>query len=100
MSNELKLCPFCGSEAYDYDSADINLTFCSNDKCKANIELMTFDDWNTRPLEDALRAKLEVAKEAMGKVEFLSRGDGDYGGILPLIFNIIKNALSKMEDEK
>jgi len=56
MSEELKACPFCGSKADIYhDRQDVAV--CSNGDC--NNCGIPVDEWNTRPIEDALRKQLE-----------------------------------------
>lgn len=63
MSEELKPCPFCGGEAETnmilFDSKEI--ISCSNRKCYAHYTgfTTTRKAWNTRPIEDALRAENE-----------------------------------------
>jgi hypothetical protein len=54
MSEELKLCPFCGSESdgMDETSYGSDMIGCGNAKCAASILAMTRDHWNTRaPVE-------------------------------------------------
>jgi hypothetical protein len=54
---ELKLCPFCGKEAYQfYDDPEVQHPCCSMSDDKMSIEL-----WNTRPIEDSLQQKLTDA---------------------------------------
>lgn len=72
MTDELKPCPFCGREAVEitYFSYTFNKQYhqvkCGNDDCEMNgFENMLVDDWNTRPIEDDLRKKLDIAVEAM-----------------------------------
>lgn len=67
MSEELKACPFCGSK-------DLNLVrdkyiicnscnaFSPDDKAENRNEL-----WNTRPLEDALRSRVEELERELDK---------------------------------
>jgi hypothetical protein len=63
MSEELKACPFCGKDAMHgnddcYDPFD-TACFLYTPGTKS-IEL-----WNTRPLEDALQAKLDACELAL-----------------------------------
>lgn len=95
MSEELKACPFCGSDAITTWYGKRAVIWCSNETCPMmNVDTgdLPIDEakthWNTRPLEDALRkqledlsinyklrdtqvdallAKLEKAKEALSK---------------------------------
>ena len=70
MSDELKPCPFCGSiPEVHYDNDGTRIIRCANTEC-AGLYWEDFDDitWNTRPIEDALRAKnaqLRAALEAV-----------------------------------
>jgi hypothetical protein len=61
MSEELKPCPFCRSEAHRYypimQHDDTEFYCCSNDDCIEPVLIKEL--WNTRPLEDALRKQLE-----------------------------------------
>jgi len=51
MSEELRPCPFCGGEAeLCYSEVD---TFCRKCNVMQETEL-----WNTRPIEDALNARI------------------------------------------
>jgi hypothetical protein len=67
MSEELRACPFCGSEPEYFDNEGEGwkgMCWCTNRKCSAR-DPMTVEEWNTRPIEDTLRAKLEVAMKAL-----------------------------------
>ena len=62
MSDELKPCPFCGSSNTTLDYYEISgpqelgtIVVCND--CGASAKSIV--DWNTRPIEDALRAQLE-----------------------------------------
>jgi hypothetical protein len=71
MSDELKACPFCASSCYHYP--DDSAIWCG--KCdegivedpRIPIDIKT--RWNTRPIEDDLRAKLALAVEALENVQ-------------------------------
>lgn len=77
---ELKNCPFCGSWVDIYDNckssgADEFWAQCQNkEDCFATgTAEPNFDSavksWNTRPLEDALRARLEAAEAYIQAME-------------------------------
>ena len=60
--SELKPCPFCGSADIRTEPG-INLNYCDKCSAEANIE-----HWNTRPIEDALRARIaELEKDLSNK---------------------------------
>ena len=52
MSEELRPCPFCGGTKICTEKG-INLNYCDNCSAESNIE-----HWNTRPIEDALNARI------------------------------------------
>ena len=59
--SELKACPFCGQTAHVSDSfIDAEQVGCFY--CVAFVDT---DIWNTRPIEDQLRAENEKLKEAL-----------------------------------
>jgi len=64
MSEELKACPLCASKAepfYDEYKKKTH-TVCSNIDCPLYVDAgITPDEWNTRPLEDALQQKHDDA---------------------------------------
>ena len=61
MSEELRPCPFCGKPADDRYN---RLAKCSNKQCLMNYwieddaDFYIRDDWNTRPIEDALQSRI------------------------------------------
>jgi hypothetical protein len=67
MSEELKPCPFCGSRAVTHESKyrGGNWLECENRECIGSSIVGVFSQWQHRPIEDALRAKLDMAVEAM-----------------------------------
>lgn len=71
--NELKPCPFCGSDHYQHEgNSDGGELWFSCQNCGAYSPVSTNTDgddysetvakWNTRPLEDALRAEIATLK--------------------------------------
>ena len=69
MSEILKPCPFCGEPADDRYN---RLAKCSNKSCLMNHwvddeDFFIDDDWNTRPIEDALTTRIaELEAENKG----------------------------------
>ena len=65
---ELKPCPFCGREAIKNENVKYspNETSygCGNDECVCSeMSWATYNQWNTRPVENALREQLAHADE-------------------------------------
>ena len=60
MSEELRPCPFCGNEPV----VEGNLVACNNLNCPTydnywtDPMIFTCDQWNTRPIEDALQSRI------------------------------------------
>ena len=62
MSEELRPCPFCGGTKICTEKG-INLNYCDNCSAESNVE-----HWNTRPIEDALNARIaELEKDLSNK---------------------------------
>ena len=65
---ERKTCPFCGKLPTGND-----LIMCHNDKCPLGYygwkHAMSLDAWQTRPIEDALRAELERLREEIARLK-------------------------------
>lgn len=67
MTDELKLCPFCGQPARFLESIlNRGGVSCSNHECISWIRT-TPEIWNARPVEDALRAENERLREVEDK---------------------------------
>ena len=67
MSEELRPCPFCKSDNTTLDYYEISgpqelgtIVVCND--CGASAK--SIDDWNTRPIEDALNARI-AARDAL-----------------------------------
>ena len=54
MSEELRPCPFCGAMPMGEDDRYM----CSTLGCVMQEDTISAKDWNTRPIEDALRARI------------------------------------------
>jgi len=63
MSEELKGCPLCGEKANKPRASallqGVDNTFCTNRMCPMSSINITLDEWQTRPIEDGLRAEIE-----------------------------------------
>jgi hypothetical protein len=83
MSEKLRPCPFCGEmpkvNNWTLKGITDKRCFCDNENCPVYLsKTIAIDDWNTRPIEDALTARiaeLEAAqKEALSLLPKLERG--------------------------
>ena len=96
--SELKKCPFCGCTKINlkretYDSSTVKTVYYLCNQCEAQSEYVDVEDeiclpdsvletqekWNTRPLEDALTARIAELEEAGRKLikDWESRGEGE-----------------------
>ena len=68
--SELKPCPFCGGTKICTEKG-INLNYCDNCSAESNVE-----HWNTRPIEDALNARIAKLRKALIRIkeEYYSNG--------------------------
>ena len=77
--SELKPCPFCGTTVVSIEIYGLyRWVECGNASCLASVKPRSFlvdagnanhivaTDWNTRPIEDALRAENERLRKALG----------------------------------
>ncbi len=59
---ELKPCPFCGTlpqaNAWIFRGISETRYFCPNQECPLSVRTVTLEEWNTRPIEDALNARI------------------------------------------
>ena len=61
MMSELKKCPFCGEVPEDYDNGMAYWVKCTNKicpNCATEFSAYHFDEWQFRPIEDALQARI------------------------------------------
>jgi len=61
--SELKPCPFCGGTKICTEKG-INLNYCDNCSAESNVE-----HWNTRPIEDALNARIAELEAHIAALE-------------------------------
>jgi hypothetical protein len=78
MSEELKPCPFCGGKAWVFDGDSVGCENTCINGDPTDGDLPTFETWNTRPVEDQLRAankrlrtQLDTTDTALGRAQFL-----------------------------
>ena len=68
MSRTPKPCPFCGKPAEltenEYGASMVECQWCLARTCSHN-EGLAIDKWNSRPGENALRARAEAAEAAL-----------------------------------
>ena len=81
--SELKPCPFCGSTRQELTySLSINTerTYYGNGIICANCRVcVPEDEWDTRPIEDALQSRIDKLEEALAKVEeYATEEQGDW----------------------
>jgi hypothetical protein len=79
MTDELRSCPFCGSTSlpHIYKVRNLGYDHPGFVKCSNCVDGVSAATWNTRPIEDVLRAKIaeleaEVAKLKKNLKEFNS----------------------------
>ena len=75
MGKELRPCPFCGGEARlptDMDGNPVNYEcpdcICVNDSCPIVEYWVPVADWNTRPIEDTLTARIAELEAFIDKL--------------------------------
>ena len=101
--SELKPCPFCGEEIYSEFYSHRAEEFdghCTNKKCVLyGKELLFFNTarWNSRPIEDQLRAENERLREALQKIKNWCCIDDD-GGTETIIIEFAQQALKEVKE--
>lgn len=97
--SELKPCPYCGEQVAEDVVSDVGWHFVYCTTCHAEGEADlgasgAIEKWNTRPLEEALQAKLDMAVEAMK----LARYDVRINTHASLMRPILEEALKRLEE--
>lgn len=67
MSEELRPCPFCGAMPMGQDDRYM----CSTLGCVMQEDTISAENWNTRPIEDALNARTAELSQAVGLITTL-----------------------------
>ncbi len=66
MSDELKPCPFCGQPGSYYTELSTRpMAVCNNPLCDNTGFLHEIKCWQNRPIEDALIAERDAARDAI-----------------------------------
>jgi hypothetical protein len=78
--DELKACPFCNKSPIELHGKWTGFVECITDGCPIILRKMTIEQWQSRPIEDALTAENERLKTfvnqlADGEVIYSSAGD-------------------------
>lgn len=70
-TEQLKNCPFCGENLVQHPLYGSNWRHpeTATQWCVISGVILDGEKWNTRPIEDALRAKLAIAVEALEAIE-------------------------------
>ena len=93
MSNEVNPCPFCATIPQRHVAWHCQSYFYRCPKCELCVGS---EDWTRRPTEDALRAKLKIAIEALEECRRFCN-EFDYEPTYNDIENIEK-ALAKLKE--
>lgn len=65
--SELKPCPFCGESVFQLD--EFQMSHMLNPACLLNCHTAYIDMWNTRPIEEKLRAENERLNKVIVEVD-------------------------------
>lgn len=93
--SELKPCPFCGKEP----AIHANIAICVNDDCEQSDYWtgLEVDTWNTRPIEDALNARIA---ELESQVNQLIEAGFDLSSYVPFEFPEVQRFYRVMKECK
>jgi hypothetical protein len=106
MSDELKLCPFCGSkETFRGETEEGPIVVCAI--CEASGPILKEDDsetfywnWNTRPIEDALRAEVErMTTAGNALISAMEMQEGRLAGSLHIINTTARSIWDEAKDQ-
>ena len=86
--SELKLCSYCKSvpQANTWTLHGITETryFCPNPDCPHSVRTVTLEQWNTRPIEDELRARIAELEEAQRWIPVSERSPDNWESVLTI----------------
>ena len=87
---KLKPCPYCGSPAED--TAE-NYCSCSNSECPSDCVIMSIEQWNHRPTEQAAEERANAAESFL---EGLTPGGSEFHGNPTMCAQWVADRLSTM----
>jgi hypothetical protein len=111
MTDNLAPCPLCGSteklsvyvKYFPADKREKSIVECTTPSCPMKIEGKTMEEvvekWNRRPVENALRAKLQIAIDALEGISNSVVGLRDYP-YNTSVTNDASEALFKIKKDK
>lgn len=106
--SELKPCPFCGEmpqvNTWMMHGITESRCFCDNEKCPVYLsKTIAIDDWNNRPIEDALNARiaeLEAENERLSQLLHECKALESENAELRDVIGDYRNDASRVLDEK
>lgn len=102
---ELKKCPFCGEEVILRATINETNIVCMGEPwCGVRYSVPNDKDliekWNTRPLENALQSKLDIATKALEKIAEITGCSEEQGRACAEFMNeTAQTALSQIKDK-
>ena len=78
QSSNLRPCPFCGAMPIGHDDRYM----CSTPGCVMQEDTISAENWNTRPIEDALNARIAELEELVD--ELVDSGDNLFDSLNPI----------------
>ena len=99
----LQPCPFCGGEAqvntWTMHGITESRCFCPNSDCPNSVRTVALEQWNTRPIEDALHtriAELEAENDRLQDGWFRDETICPDGSLRPKVSDLL-NRIAKLE---
>ena len=93
----MKLCPFCGNEISCFEATPTGKDVFHCNECGA-VVTVSLEKWNTRPIEEALRADNEIWREKSSKaiIEGIEK-EGSLRGEIKRLRKALGNIKDKAE---